>query len=236
MIKSAPVLLTLSVCWAAAACSSETQYSITHQPEPAEPVYDCPDENHPHLIDLGLPSGLKWACCNVGAVKPDSAGGYYAWGETEEKDDYVADNYKHYENGHYKSIGGDISGGEYDVAHTKWGGRWRMPTIKECQELVDSCSWTWCNVYRNGLSGYRLTARNGHSIFLPAAGFKGDGLFSKAGFIGFYWSSTYYSGYPLDAWILYFTNQNIHNAESDDRRDYGRSVRAVWDERENQPE
>ena len=46
----------------------------------------CPDNNHPHMIDLGLPSGTKWACCNVGASSPEKAGGYYAWGETEEKD------------------------------------------------------------------------------------------------------------------------------------------------------
>ena len=48
----------------------------------------CPDDHHPHLIDLGLPSGTKWACCNVGATAPQGDGGYYAWGETDEKDVY----------------------------------------------------------------------------------------------------------------------------------------------------
>ena len=38
----------------------------------------CPDGKHPHMIDLGLPSGTKWACCNVGADKPEAYGGYYA--------------------------------------------------------------------------------------------------------------------------------------------------------------
>lgn len=42
----------------------------------------CPDNNHPHAIDLGLPSGTKWCCCNVGASTPEGYGGYYAWGET----------------------------------------------------------------------------------------------------------------------------------------------------------
>ena len=46
--------------------------------------HNCPDEHHPHLIDLGLPSGTNWACCNVGASVPEAYGGYYAWGETEE--------------------------------------------------------------------------------------------------------------------------------------------------------
>ena len=49
----------------------------------------CPDNNHPHMIDLGLPSGTKWACCNVGASKPEDQGGYFAWGETEEKSEYI---------------------------------------------------------------------------------------------------------------------------------------------------
>ena len=40
----------------------------------------CPNHNHPHMIDLGLPSGTKWACCNVGAKSPEDYGGYYAWG------------------------------------------------------------------------------------------------------------------------------------------------------------
>ena len=49
----------------------------------------CPDGNHPHMIDLELPSGTMWACCNVDASQPEGYGGYYAWGETEEKDYYT---------------------------------------------------------------------------------------------------------------------------------------------------
>lgn len=48
----------------------------------------CPDEKHPHMIDLGLPSGTKWSCCNTDALSPEDSGGYYAWGETKEKDIY----------------------------------------------------------------------------------------------------------------------------------------------------
>ena len=54
-------------------------------------VLTCPDDHHPHAIDLGLPSGTKWACCNIGATSPEGYGGYYAWGETSEKDDYDRD-------------------------------------------------------------------------------------------------------------------------------------------------
>ena len=75
-------------------------------------------------VDLGLPSGTKWASCNLGATKPEECGGYYAWGETDEKDVYTEDTYKYYQNGSYVSLGSDISGTEYDVAHLKWGGNW----------------------------------------------------------------------------------------------------------------
>ena len=44
------------------------------------PPTGCPDGNHPHMIDLGLPSGTKWSCCNEGASKPEDFGGYYPFG------------------------------------------------------------------------------------------------------------------------------------------------------------
>ncbi len=80
----------------------------------------CPDSNHPHAIDLGLPSGTLWSCCNVGAKTPEEAGGYYAWGETETKTIYNEGTYNYKAN--YVSFGSDIAGTEYDVAHVKWGG------------------------------------------------------------------------------------------------------------------
>ena len=50
-------------------------------------------------IDLGLPSGIKWASCNVGADNPEDYGNYYAWGEVLPKEDYSWDTYK-YANGY----------------------------------------------------------------------------------------------------------------------------------------
>lgn len=41
--------------------------------------YTCPDANHPHWIDLGLPSGTLWRCCNEGASTPEAYGGYYTF-------------------------------------------------------------------------------------------------------------------------------------------------------------
>ena len=81
-------------------------------------------------VDLGLPSGTLWASWNVGATAPEESGGYYAWGETEEKTSYTEDTYKYYDQTtqEYINIGEEISGTEYDVAHVMWGDGWRMPT------------------------------------------------------------------------------------------------------------
>ena len=113
------------------------------QREQRESYLSCPDDHHPHLINLDLPSGTLWACCNVGATTPEGAGGYYAWGETEEKSEgYDWKNYI-YSNGsqyYYTDIGLTICGTEYDVAHVKWGGYWQMPSFEQIQELIAKCS------------------------------------------------------------------------------------------------
>ena len=143
---------------------------------PEEPAVDA------RAIDLGLPSGIKWASCNVGATEPWEYGGYYAWGETEEKSNYDTSTYK-YCNGSYFSMTKYCTSSSFgtvdnkttlepgdDVAHVKWGGSWRMPTKAEQDELRNNCTWTWTTL--NGVDGYRVTGPNGNSIFLPAAGFR----------------------------------------------------------------
>ena len=82
------------------------------------------------MIDLGLPSGTKWACCNVGANKPEAYGDYYAWGETQTKSTYSEQTYLYYKNGLYQDVGSDIAGTQYDVAHVKWGGSCVMPSLE----------------------------------------------------------------------------------------------------------
>lgn len=150
--------------------------------------------NKPMAVDLGLPSGTKWASCNVGATKPEEYGGYYAWGETKEKDSFTEESYAYCNGSFYSSIsfldiGSDISGTQYDVAHVKWGGKWRMPTKEECMELMDYCKDEWTTY--NGVNGRKFTSKiNDNSIFLPAAGDRWDGGRLKDGEEGYYWSST----------------------------------------------
>lgn len=188
----------------------------------------------PVAIDLGLPSGTMWASCNVGASTPEEYGGYYAWGETEEKETYTLENYIHCDGSYetYHDLGANISGTEYDVAHVKWGGNWCMPSKDDIQELLSYCVSDWTAF--NGIKGMKFTSKiNGNSIFLPAAGLRsGDGL-ELAGQLGYYWSSTSNMGNinHLDAPYLVFGFFNdAFNFISDGgmERNNGRSVRPVW--------
>lgn len=136
-------------------------------------------------IDLGL--SVKWASHNVGASSPEDYGGYYAWGETEEKSDYDWDTYKYYDDNAGWIYISNISGTQYDVAHVKWGGSWRMPTRDEMEEFVNNCTWKWTTY--NGVNGQLVTGPNGNSIFLPAAGYR-YGTYLYSGSYGHYWSAT----------------------------------------------
>ena len=182
----------------------------------------CPDNNHPHMIDLGLPSGTKWACCNVGSTMPEGYGGYYAWGETEEKSSYNSSNYLD-GNGTSYDIGTDIAGTQYDAATANWGSPWVMPNYEQMFELTSYCSSEWMT--ENSVNGCRFTGLNGASIFIPAAGFRFKSQLRDAGGAGFYWLSTLYEYTMGDAWSLRFGGSNVSMVEGG--RYYGRSVRPV---------
>lgn len=133
----------------------------------AEPTVTAGD-----AVDLGL--SVYWASCNLGATKPEAYGDYYAWGETSPKANYTKGNYTYYNSSTavYTDIGEEISGTEYDAAHVNLGGDWRMPTARECLELVSQCNWEWTQI--DGVNGYKVRGPNGNSIFLPAAGYYND--------------------------------------------------------------
>ena len=170
-------------------------------------------------VDLGL--SVKWATCNVGASSPEEYGDHYAWGETSTKSSYTPDNCETWE----KRIG-DIKGTSRDVAHVKWGGSWRMPTMAEFDELLDSknCTWTWTT--QGGHKGYKVTSKkNSNSIFLPAAGFRnGTSLYYREEG-GYYWGFTPNEGNTQDAYYLYF-NSGYHYTYWNYRFD-GHTVRPV---------
>ena len=168
-------------------------------------------------VDLGL--SVKWATCNVGASKPEDYGNYYAWGETSTKSSYTKSNSKT-----YKKSMGDIKGNSsYDAARANWGGKWRLPTKAEMQELINKCSWTWTT--QNGKNGYKVTGPNGNSIFLPAAGYRYGSSLDYAGSVGCYWSSTSHGSDGDYACRPHFSSDNHYMGYS--RRYFGHCVRPV---------
>ena len=193
--------------------------------DPAVEAGICPDNHHPHVINMGLAG--KWACCNVGASAPWEYGGYYAWGETEEKSTYNWSSYIHCD-GSYSTchnLGSDIAGTQYDVAHVQWGGSWRMPSFDQIQ-LLNNCSSKWTTV--NGINGRKFIASNGNSIFLPAAGYRWYDGTVNVGSHGYYWSSTQYPGYSYDACYLDFGSGDTYWLYG--HRYYGQSVRPVTEQ------
>lgn len=194
-----------------------------------EAYLNCPNGDHPHMIDLGLPSGTLWACCNVGASKPEDYGSYYAWGETQPKDVYDWSTYIHCVNGIYQTcqdIGSDIAGTEYDTATANWGAPWCMPTLAQYQEFYNNCTSVWAT--QNGVKGYKFTGPNGRSIFLPATGYYMDPPYGwQYGEVAStLWSSTVGS-FGIDAYALYF-HKNINRLEVGEcLRVCGSSVRPV---------
>ena len=187
----------------------------------------------PEAVDLGLT--VKWASFNLGASTPEGYGNYYAWGEVMPKDEYSWATYKwcngsettmtnYNTNPSYGTVDDKTTlDPEDDAATVNLAGTWRMPTDAEWTELRTNCTWTWTT--QNGVNGRLVTASNGNSIFLPAAGYRDDTSLSSVGSSGFYWSSSLNTDYPDLAWSVYFDSSDVG-------RDYycrygGHSVRPV---------
>lgn len=191
----------------------------------------------PEAVDLGLPSGLKWASFNIGATCPEEYGDYFAWGETETKAFYDWSNYKWCDGTRqslnkynvHKSLGTIdnkwILEPDDDVAHVKWGGSWRMPAWWERSELMDECDWIWTT--RNGVKGYEIKSRtNGNSIFLPAAGSTaGENVETS----GLYWAGNMWTGNSASGSIICFDSEGAYDYYICYRQE-GLPVRPVSDE------
>lgn len=184
--------------------------------EPEEP--NNPVINGHEYVDLGLPSGLKWATCNVGASSPEMAGGYYAWGELETKDSYYESNSLTY-NVEMQDISGNP---DYDVARSEWGATWRIPKYSEVTELFNNC--TRAEVDINGRKCIKLTSSiNGKYIILPHTGWMSGMSNAYYNSYGRYWSSTPYLYNDYSAY--YFSSAGSGLWEN--VRSWGLSVRPV---------
>lgn len=180
-------------------------------------------------VDLGL--SVKWANMNIGAYSESEIGGYYAWGETNEKSEYYWTNYEHCDGSlqTIHNIGDSISGTQYDVAHVKWGGHWRMPTYREMQEVLTKCTAVRGEV--NGQFGEYIVGPNGNAIFLPAGGYRDGQEFVYTNRFGDYWGGTVYRS-PENAYGFFFPHDEDYIGWdfTGAMRYDGKPVRAVWDD------
>lgn len=168
---------------------------VTLEATPEEPIEPEPEPEDPYngheYVDMGFPSGVKWATCNVGATVPTEYGEHYAWGEIETKETYEMGNCTTYG----KALDSISGNSEYDAASAKWGGNWRTPKLEDMYELVTQCEWIWAG------NGFNVVSKiNGNYIFLPAAGFMNtpaaiagntEGVLDQ-GRWGYYWTATPY--------------------------------------------
>ena len=207
---------------------------------PEQPIDNGDTVDEHEYVDLGLPSGVLWATCNVGAESPEAFGDYFAWAETQPKAVYDWKSYRYgdfcierYDLTKYctDSLYGADGFADYksilepedDAATVNWGEEWRTPTSEEWEELMQYTSAVRTTL--NDVGGWLLTADNGNAIFLPAAGYWWDDILNAAG-IGVYWSSLVNKDSPCRAWGFHFNWDQCHICGSSDRN-RGQTVRAV---------
>lgn len=192
----------------------------SHRPAPVE-------YNGHTYIDLGLPSGTKWATCNIGAANPEDYGNYYSWGETRPHTEKMNPWHKN-ELGIARRHGAidddnNLTAG-YDAATANWGGKWRMPTKTEFEELFAQCEVEQHTDY------LRLTGPNGNTLILPYAGEEEQSMFNTTyeiigGRIGHYWTATADSWHHLSCYYYALKKHGIFKSRSH----MGYSVRPVCD-------
>lgn len=197
----------------------QIEESITDECEETQiaPEYDVKISDE-HAVDLGL--SVKWCDTNLGATKESGFGCYFGWSDPS-GELKVAD-IKHYPSATPPQC---ICNTEYDMALAVAGKGWRMPTKKEFDELQNQCKWSWFTT-ADGVSGCKVTGRNGNSIFLPAAGFRTEETEKSQNMAGHYWSGDL-SKYPEEACALFFNQQGPKYWKT--RRYFGFSVRPVKD-------
>lgn len=182
---------------------------------------DNVNTNLDEYVDLGLPSGKKWAKCNLGANNPWEYGDYYMWGSitpnTNDKCEWTNtpfNNEKKYFDKEYFNVhksewlNGDILKPKFDAAYQATGGKAHIPTRAELEELIANTTHEWIVNYKgSGISGSKFTSKvNGNSIFIPASGYRCGSSFDYIGRIVSVWSSSLYTFSPIDAHYSYLSS------------------------------
>jgi hypothetical protein len=212
--------------------------------------YVDPYNGHAY-VDLGLPSGTKWATMNVGATKPEEYGLYFAWGDTqgytasqvgsgEGQKAFAWADYKWSEDGgttmskYNATDGKTILDIEDDAVAVAWGGSWKTPTAEQFQELIDNTEkrWTSRTVENTTVNGYEFAKSgdatfSGDTLFIPAAGDADRGGIYNVGKLGGIWSSSLYSSSDGFGLSLYFSSGYGASVYNLSVRCNGYSVRGV---------
>ena len=193
-------------------------------------------------IDLDLPSGTKWATCNVGANSETDYGLYFAFGETKGYSGFT--DAKKFNWGDYKfSVNGsnskftkynDTDGKKVldlcdDAAHIHMGGRWHMPTKEQIIELESNTISDWVTNYNgSGVNGILFTSKSDTSkkLFFPASGCVSSSYSEMVGKVCYYWSSSIYNNNDCYGFILNIRSALIFVALSN--RNDGNTVRGVF--------
>ena len=178
-------------------------------------------------VDLGLPSGLLWAKCNIGAEKPYEYGDYFMWGSTEPDTDKPCDwehapfnggcediNIPRFYAHRNKACPNGILVPEYDAATVILGDEWRMPTADEFKELIDNTEQEWVKNYQDSkINGILFKANSNEKyaeLFIPAAGCRNESMFYNRGSSTYLWSSSINASSSIYARRLAF-NSSSHN-------------------------
>ena len=215
--------------------TDDTTNNHTNPTDPTNPTNPTTGD----WVDLGLPSGLLWAKCNIGATTPEGYGDYYAWGETRTKETYNWSTYcyatvdvdsnistltKYNTSEAYGEVDNNLMlEAADDAATVVLGTEARIPTKAEWQELIDNTTAVWTKV--NGVYGRKFTAANGNSLFLPESGRYYNSWPYDVGTDGYYWSSSLNESFPDRAWGIYFHSDSY--GVRDHSRFNGLSIRAV---------
>lgn len=143
--------------------------------------------------DLGLPSGLKWAKCNVGAASETANGNYYIWGLNVVCPTSNA--------GYYSPSNGDLPLSR-DIANLNWKSSWRMPTLTECTELINNTTITNSSISVH-YTKFTSKKSSANYIVLPLAGscqYGNSSSITGINSYGIYWTksaSPYNSTYTM---------------------------------------
>ena len=175
----------------------------------------APAGSAPAYVDLGLPSGTKWASCNVGAATPEEFGYYFNWAE-------VASNIYSSQRGYYKyggwskynaTDGLTVLEAIDDPATQNIGALWRTPTYDEWKELVDCCDWTDATV--SEVPGVRISSKSNPEayIFLPKGGYRSGTSSGSINSSCYYWTSSIYiyDGALYENYAYAYTSYGIYN-------------------------